>query len=274
MWICPACQLPLSLLDKTWKCDFGHAYDMAKEGYVNLVLAQQKNSKEPGDNKQMVSARRSFLEKDHYQPLAKLIADIIAEQYTSGDIRLFDAGCGEGYYLNVISQCLKDKKNCVHGSGIDISKVAVQKAAKKYPASTFAVASSFNLPLASNSQDTVIQIFAPSSAQEIHRVLSDRGIWIQVSPGAQHLIELKNVVYDEPHEHRPPSDVTGGFNLLNERSLKFKIELEKQQQRTDLLMMTPFYWSAKQDKIESLLASMALVSADFTIRVWQKIRIK
>jgi 23S rRNA (guanine745-N1)-methyltransferase len=270
MWICPACQLPLSLLDRTWRCDSGHAYDQAKEGYVNLVLAQQKHSKEPGDNKQMVNARRAFLEQNHYQPLAKVLADLIVEYQALADVRLFDAGCGEGYYLNAISQSLRDKKNSIHTSGIDISKFAVQKAAKKFPASNFAVASSFNLPLASNSEDSVIQVFAPSSAQEVHRVLSDKGIWIQVSPGPQHLIELKQHVYDEPQEHKPPGYITDGFNLLNERSLTFGIELEDQQQRKDLLMMTPFYWSARQDNIEVMLASMVHVSADFTIRVWQK----
>ncbi|MFT4939308.1 MAG: 23S rRNA (guanine745-N1)-methyltransferase [Paraglaciecola sp.] len=270
MWICPACQSPLSLLDRTWQCDLGHVYDQAKEGYVNLVLAQQKHSKEPGDNKQMVTARRAFLEQNHYQPLAKLLAELIVEYQILSDIRLFDAGCGEGYYLDAIFQSFADKNISIHASGIDISKVAVQKAAKKYPANSFAVASSFKLPVLSHSQDVLIQVFAPGSALEVHRVLSEKGIWIQVSPGPQHLIELKHTVYDEPHEHKPPADVTDGFSLLSERSLTFGIELEDQQQRMDLLMMTPFYWSSRQDKIELMLASMEQVSADFTIRVWQK----
>ena len=267
MWICPSCQLPLSLLEHSWCCDNGHSYDLAKEGYVNLLLAQHKRSKEPGDNKQMVNARRAFLQEGHYQPLANRLAVLITEYQALAELNLFDAGCGEGYYLHSIVDSLKAQNINVRAGGIDISKIAVQKAAKRYPENTFAVASSYNLPLADNSQDAIVQIFAPSSDAEIKRVLKEQGIWLQVNPAAQHLQQLKQMLYDQPLQHKNQDDVPEGFSVLQEQTLSFELQLDNPQQRMNLLMMTPFYWSARQDKVDSMLATMGEVSVDFSIRI-------
>ena len=44
-------------------CDNGHSFDIARQGYVNLLGARDKRSRDPGDSKAMVSARRDFLEQ-------------------------------------------------------------------------------------------------------------------------------------------------------------------------------------------------------------------
>ncbi|MFQ3199262.1 MAG: 23S rRNA (guanine745-N1)-methyltransferase, partial [Paraglaciecola sp.] len=177
MWICPACQSPLTLTERTYSCNQAHAFDRAKEGYVNLLLAQHKRSKEPGDNKEMVNARRAFLQQDYYQPLALHLAKLIGKYHVGQQLAVFDVGCGEGYYLNCIIQSLLEASDMRITSGaLDISKIAVQKAAKKYPDSYFAVASSFNLPVANDSQQAIIQIFAPSSENEVYRVLAEEGL--------------------------------------------------------------------------------------------------
>ena len=91
--ICPLDKQPLQLNERTWCCENGHSYDVAKQGYVNLLPVQNKRSKDPGDSKAMVQARRKYLEEGHYLPLARALADIVLEQ---GDQTLLDAGCGEG----------------------------------------------------------------------------------------------------------------------------------------------------------------------------------
>ena len=276
MWMCPSCQLPLSLSERNWGCDNGHNYDQAKESYVNLLLAQHKRSKEPGDNKQMVNARRAFLQEAHYQPLANRLAALIAEYQDLAELHLFDAGCGEGYYLHTIAESLEahsinqSQGIKVHAGGLDISKIAVQKAAKLYPNYMFAVASTYKLPLADNSQNALVQIFAPSSHNEIHRVLSDKGIWLQVNPAAQHLQQLKQALYDQPLEHKTQDELPEGFNVIHEQNLSFDLLLDTAEQRMNLLMMTPFYWSAQQEKVEKMIDTMRQVSADFSIRVLQK----
>jgi 23S rRNA (guanine745-N1)-methyltransferase len=77
IFICPVCSSPLETAAKTYRCVNNHTYDTAKEGYVNLILANQKHSREPGDSKEMMEARKSFLNKGYYKPLARSAASLI-----------------------------------------------------------------------------------------------------------------------------------------------------------------------------------------------------
>lgn len=273
-WKCPSCANNLTLQDRSWSCSNGHVYDVAKEGYVNLLLAQHKNSKQPGDNKEMVAGRRGFLENGYYQPLANSIGNIFT-QYLSTlnnqtQVCFFDAGCGEGYYMDQVSQACQLADYQVEFSGLDISKFAVQKAAKKYSNYHFSVASTFQLPLQNDSQDAVLQIFAPSSEAEIHRVLKAKGIWITVNPAANHLSQLKQTLYDTPTEHKTSHIEPDGMSLVKQSTLTFDIHLGNSQQRKNLLMMTPYYWSATQDKKQRLLENLKTVTTDFAIKVFAK----
>lgn len=273
-WKCPFCSSSLSLNNKAWACNNGHSYDVAKEGYVNLLLAQHKNSKQPGDNKQMVNGRRAFLEQGFYQPLANAITDIfnrhISTLTSQSEVRFFDAGCGEGYYMGQVRQGCQHADCQIEFSGLDISKFAIQKAAKKYPQQHFAVASSFQLPMQDNSQDTVLQIFAPSSELEVHRVLKTKGIWITVNPAANHLYEFKQALYDKPVEHKTLNLVPDGFELTQQLNISFTFDLVDMQQTENLLMMTPYYWSATQEKKQNLVTNLQQFTADFDINILAK----
>jgi 23S rRNA (guanine745-N1)-methyltransferase len=267
MWICPACQSLLEQSETNWQCDNGHHYDQAKEGYLNLLLAHQKRSKEPGDNKQMINARRAFLEQNYYQPMAEALVKSIDETLSNTNLRIFDAGCGEGDYLH--QQLLLNGRGVVSG-GVDISKVAIQKAARKYKSPSFAVASTFALPVGSFAMDAIIQVFAPSSEQEILRCLSPQGIWLQVNPGEEHLQEIKALIYDEVQTHKIDQSIAEGFELISEQSLKFDFSLKSSQSQLDLLIMTPYYWSASAEALEKLKSPIENVTAHFHIKVLQK----
>jgi 23S rRNA (guanine745-N1)-methyltransferase len=247
---------------------------VAKEGYVNLLLVQHKNSKEPGDNKQMVNGRRAFLEQGFYQPLADAISKIFNQHLATltdqTEVSFFDAGCGEGYYMDKVRQSCNQMDKNIQFSGLDISKFAVQKAAKKYPENHFSVASTFQLPLESSSQDAVLQIFAPSSELEIHRVLKDNGIWITVNPAANHLCEFKQALYDKPAEHKSEQVTPEGFTLAQQLNLSFVIQLNELEQRQNLLMMTPYYWSATAEKKQNLVDNLQQFTTDFDIKVYAK----
>lgn len=285
MWTCPACSAVLEQQNNTLRCVNGHSYDKAKEGYVNLLLAHQKRSKEPGDNKQMINARRAFLENNFYLPLAQRLAHIIHEYGTqshtalnthstpssSSSLNIFDAGCGEGYYLNVIKETLLELEHNVQASGCDISKIAVQKAAKKYKNNEFCVASTFSLPLPDASQNAVVQVFAPSSESEVLRVLKKLGIWLQVNPASSHLNQLKDLIYDAPQTHEKQQNTVEGFEVVLDEELSFDMTMASPQDTLNLLMMTPYYWSSSPESIAHIQENLKTVSTHFHIRALQKV---
>lgn len=297
-WKCPACHAGLLLDNNQLRCENNHSYDIAKEGYVNLLLANQKRSKEPGDNKAMINARRGFLEQGYYQPLADKLAALIeahiptllATSQQSDAINVFDAGCGEGYYLNQIQQSLQkplaqqenplaQQENQgssatnntsslqVNGSGCDIAKVAIQKAAKKYRQCRFAVASTFHLPVSDNSQHAVVQVFAPASAAEVQRVLRTNGLWLQVNPAPEHLRELKAMVYNTAQQHETKAVNAPHFQTLYDETLTFEISFRNNEDKANLLMMTPFYWSASEQAKQQIADTLHSVTCHFHIQV-------
>ena len=53
---CPLCREALTREPRRWFCATGHSFDVAREGYVNLLPVQHKKSRDPGDTPD--SARR------------------------------------------------------------------------------------------------------------------------------------------------------------------------------------------------------------------------
>ena len=96
-WLCPLCGEALSPVGNSLRCPAGHTYDRGRSGYVNLLLVNEKRAKVPGDNKLMVNARRDFLDRGYYAPLAEAFAHAAAEYLTGIPApAVLDAGCGEG----------------------------------------------------------------------------------------------------------------------------------------------------------------------------------
>jgi len=274
-WQCPVCKQALRQQVRNWRCDKGHSFDCAKEGYINLLLPQHKNSQAPGDSKEMIAARRAFLSSGAYEPLAHKLSELLSLHLSRIALAqrpaLVDAGCGEAYYSGLINRLWREQGQDIHISGIDISKPAVQKAAKANPDSHYAVASTYNIPLASGSQHAVLQVFSPSSTEEVYRVLAQRGLWIVVNPAQRHLFELKEYVYQSPQEHTVDEQVPEGFSLLETIRLTFNCELSMQTHRESLLLMTPFYWRISPENKIRLYTGLSRVTADFDIRVFARV---
>lgn len=226
---CPICDTPLEPADHSLRCQNNHCFDQAKEGYWNLLPAQHKKSQNPGDTKAMLQARRRFLEAGYYSPLIERLG-----QFTQSAQCMLDIGCGEGYY----SRQLK-----AH-AGLDISKDGVRMAAKAHPSGKYVVGSAYRLPYEENSFDTVVCVFSPLDFDEALRVLRPGGHIYWVGPGAGHLNQLAKLVYTEvkPHVLKPPST-----HLTAIDSVHFSINLAGPE-LADLLHMTPYYWSASEDK--------------------------
>lgn len=260
-WSCPLCNEPLERHNNSYLCPQRHQFDLAKEGYLNLLPVQFKRSRDPGDSAEMMQARRAFLDAGHYQPLRDAISGLL-KQVNAANV--LDIGCGEGYYTHVFAE------NAEHTWGLDVSKVAVRYGAKRYPQVDFCVASSQRLPFSDACMDAVVRIYAPCNPQELERVVKQGGVVITATPGPRHLMELKGLIYDEIRLHEANSEALPGFRLSETQQLAYPMKL-KGSEAVALLQMTPFAWRAKPEVWEKLAGLETFdCQTDFLIQVWQR----
>ena len=232
----------------------------------------------------MVRARREFHKLNAYLPLKERMISLLGDALSKKDIHsepldeghksnlinIYDAGCGEGSYLDAIIDGLLSKGLAVNGAGSDIAKIAVELAAKAFKRSQFVVASSFDLPLGDDSQDVIIQVFAPGSNDEYLRALRDHGLLLTVDPAPNHLFELKTMIYDDPKQHQLEDAPRVGFRRLHNEIFTFSIDFKSHDHVLALIKMTPFYWKLPEGKIKEIVKTLTSVSADFHIQLWQK----
>lgn len=298
-FLCPLCANPLQLPTQTnasYHCENKHCFDIAKEGYLNLLPVQHKKSKQPGDNADMIQARHRFLSAGYYDGAIETIGRETSKHLKDKEaLRLLDIGCGEGYYLKSIAQQLKALDfDIPEYAGIDISKPAIKRAAKLHKAlniqqhtqamhskakyikseSAFAVCNAFNLPLASNSFDLALSVFSPIKLEEAARILKPTGLLVLVGPRPSHLQSLANQVYENaiPHQgHGINTDSLSEFTTIAKLSHEQSLIIE-QAHILDLLKMTPYYWSCKQEKQQALAELKHLqTELAFDIHILQRV---
>jgi len=261
---CPICQQTLIFADNSYRCHNNHTFDQAKEGYVNLLPVQHKHSKDPGDNKSMVNARRSFLDIGFYQPLVDEITKLQIK-YSSTQAIILDAGCGEGFYTHQH----KSTENQVYG--VDISKTAVKIAAKRYKCCSFSVATLSNLPFQDEFFNWIYSIYAPILEVEFSRVLKRQGYLLTVTPAKNHLFELKSLIYRQANQHDIGKSPIKELILIEVINLNYQMNFDNGKDLTNLLSMTPFAFKTT-DKFLQELKTKTLFNcqADFMIRLYQK----
>lgn len=258
-------------------CSQGHHFDRGKNGDVNLLLVQQKRSKSPGDSKAMVAARREFLVTGIYQPIAERLAGLVT-MLSQGEPKVIaDAGCGEGYYLRQIQRLAYPSRDYfnTHGGvfvGWDISKFAVQSAAKQSPLlATWLTASNAAIPLANDTVDILISSFGFEVPREFYRILKpgQGGYLITLDAGEQHLLQLRQIIYDDikPYQEKSYLD-TSLFKLLKQQNICYKTEIQ-QAQICQLMTMTPHLYRASAEGKRRLSAIKHLpLTIDVICRVY------
>lgn len=262
MLTCPLCQAPLTSLDNGVTCPVGHRFDRARQGYLNLLPVQHKNSRDPGDNQAMVEARRDFLDAGHYAPVARRLAQLAAER-TPGT--WLDIGCGEGYYTAQIGQALPE----ADGYALDISREAVKRACRRDRRLTWMVASMARVPLADESCQFIASVFSPLDWTEAKRLLSPGGGLMRVGPTSGHLMELREVLYDEV---RPYADdkhlalIPPGMLHGHSETLEFRLSLAEPGARANLLAMTPHGWRASAEKRAQVIEQTAPFEVTVSMR--------
>jgi 23S rRNA (guanine745-N1)-methyltransferase len=270
---CPVCQSALIRKDKHYICNKGHNFDIAEKCYVNLLLGNQKKTKDPGDNKEMMESRKSFLNREYYSKFSQGLNETIVHFITEKQNSILDAGCGEGYFISMLKNALIDNYNMrnIDYYGVDISKSAIRYASKRDKAINLAVSSNFNLPILDNSINVIIRNFAPGDNKEFHRVLTGAGKLIIVTPGEEHLYELKEVLYEKARKHDNKEMVAAGFRFLENREIKYRIHIDIQEDIRNLISMTPYYWSISEETRRNMNEIKALTTTlHFNIDVYCK----
>ena len=305
LFICPLCQSPLQPAIDIWRCDgslhlkqTAHPFDVARQGYVNLLPVQQKKSKAPGDSQASIEARKRFLNAGHYQPLQALICQKMVEllakkelpsEQTGKPVNWLDIGCGEGYYTQAMAQTGMDTLIAA-----DISKPAIVELAKASKAISSLwnqqdkndgietaviyplVTSAAHLPLRAQSINGISSIFSPILPEAFNEVLSDEGYLIIAKPDIRHLATMREALFDDVREHDSDKflqELAPYFTLLNTYNVSTELKLSADD-LADLLTMTPYAYRAHSEKRQALLASVATetfaTEAKFVIYILQK----
>ncbi len=269
-YACPVCGEMLTAGEKSMRCKSGHSYDIARSGYVNLLMSNAPGAKRHGDDAMMIRARHDFLELGNYRPLLEGVNSMLLA-HLGRSACILDAGCGDGWYTSQIAECLAKNGVAAEMLGVDISRDALKAAAKRSGKLGLAVASVFKLPIANNSCDAVISIFAPLAEGEFSRVLRQDGFLLRVVPLENHLWELKQAVYDLPRKNPPDTEAPEGFELADSSEVKYTFTLNSNKDILDLFAMTPYYYkSGKEDQAKLQNIDSLTITAEFGIRLWKK----
>lgn len=265
MYQCPLCQTDLARQTHSWRCVNGHSFDIAREGYVNLLPVQQKKSLQPGDNAEMMQARRAFLQAGHYQPLSDA-ANALLAQHCHSSAALLDIGCGEGYYSARLAGAIASPVY-----GLDISKTAVRYAAKRYPHLHWCVASSYQLPFQTGQFGGLLRIYAPSQAEEMARVTQTGGWLLTVSPAPEHLLQFKQQAYQQVRLHSAEIKTEAGFRHHQRQRLQIAWQAPDTTAMQQLINMTPLAYKLNQTQRDSLLGALKPVQLDFYLDLYQRL---
>ena len=261
---CPICGLQLNNEGKRYVCAQNHSFDIARQGYVNLLAVQQKHSLNPGDTREQVLSRREFLEAGYYAPIAEALIETAKELDISGQI--LDVGCGEGYYSSRLADALNASL-----TGLDISKEAVRCAAAKYKGKQWLCATAAHIPVEDRSVDLLTSLFALTLPEEFHRILKEGGYYFQVLAAEDHLLGLKGIIYDRLNfKEKNTVPELPGFALVRSVPIRFTFTVEGTQVM-NLFSMTPHVFRIGKDGAERLRNTKVLTdTASCVLNVYRR----
>lgn len=275
---CPLCGSPLELCCGSAACtgERRHNYDIAKEGYLSLLPPGRARNAKTGDDAEMIRARASFLSGGGYDRYSAEAARLAAEYLTdipAEQAFLVDAGCGEGRHTVNMAKNLSDAiGRPVTALGFDASKFGVRAAAKQYVRGScadgvspfFATANIFDLPISSGCADVFASLFAPLPGDEARRVLKPGGVLLICAAGADHLREMRELLYDNVIPSGGGAAVPEGFALCGTTTVSYTLEDLSRDGIESLFTMTPFYYNAPA---EGRLRLAAAESLSVTVQV-------
>ncbi len=281
--VCPTCGGCLNREGGSLVCESRHTFDVARSGYVNLLPPGKEKNSHTGDERKMIAARADFLSLGHYSRISSTLASLIPISGSDEPFALCDMGSGEGHHtVNIVKTIASVTDRAVIAVGADASKYGAECASKLAAReglmprggvgaecdlraqAYFIPANIFHLPLRDGSLDACVSMFAPIAWDEVRRTLKSGGVLAVASAGADHLMEMRRVIYDEVREADFSPTAADGFEKLGEELLAYPIRLSSTEEIENLFIMTPFYYRTTEEGRARLLA---LDSLDLTVNV-------
>ncbi len=204
------------------------------------------------------------MDNGYYSELVKEMVDVIG-LVPHGNI--LDIGCGEGYVAGALANAFSQSDV----RGADLSKTAVTLAGKRYKNVSFIVANSASLPVLEESVDVVTAVFTQVYYGEVGRILKENGTFIRVTPAPDHLIELKNELYENPYLNDvTDAETPSGFVLAERRTVESTFTAVGDDIRA-LIAMTPYNYKTDRVAIERVCSENTLsTKLAFIISVYKK----
>lgn len=260
--ICPVCSNPLLHDGKTMHCEKNHSFDIAREGYLNLLMKKYSGLYQGSE---LFLSRRKVYNAGFFDPLIKACGDIIKN---TSNASVLDAGCGEGSFLGKLNEVLPGS-DCI---GTDISKNAVRLASKAYNNCTWIVSDLCAMPVADNSMDFILNILAPANYSEFSRILKDGGYVIKAVPNHDYLKELREIYGIDPLPDKGTDDLFAkNFDIVDSSSIKYIFDVKSVLEfdkdiRYDIILMTPL--TSHKDIMDS--AEFDQLTVDINVLVGKK----
>jgi SAM-dependent methyltransferase len=253
---CPVCGQPLAARDSVLRCARGHAYDIARQGYINLDTGGGRPHQ--ADTAAMIAARESFLGQRHYAPIADAVSGLAARLAPAASEPgvVLDLAGGTGYYLAAVLAALPGRA----GICLDLSKPALRKAARAHPRAV-AVGSDVwrRFPVADGSAAVVLSVFGPRNPAETIRVLAPAGIFLLVTPEPEHLAELVGplgLLSVDAAKPRRVAAATAGLTPAAGEPLRYPLRLSHAALH-DLVSMGPSAHHISPAQLDSRIAALA-----------------
>jgi 23S rRNA (guanine745-N1)-methyltransferase len=273
---CPVCGDALGEAGGALRCPAGHSFDIARQGYVNLVPGR-------ADTPEMVEARDAFLRAGHFRPLSNALAEEAREAAaggaesigggagSSGGTGIVDIGAGTGHHLAAVLDAVPDTR----GIALDASAPALRRAARVHERAGAVGADAWKpLPLRDGIATIVLSVFAPRNASEMARVLMPGGVLLAVTPTTRHLYELVGPLgllsVPDDKEDRLDAQLGSHLALTARRTIEHAMFLTRDE-CAQLVRMGPSAWHVDERTIEEGLARLPdplTVTTSMTVSVF------
>ncbi len=181
---CPHGESELAPIAGGLICPAGHRFDLARQGYVNLLLGPAPAA---ADTPEMVAAREVIQSAGHQDVLTEALIRAASRLGVPPSGLVVDLGSGTGHHLAAVVE----HTGAAAGLALDVSKYAARRAARVHPRVGAVVCDVWQrLPVRDATASLVLDVFAPRHVEEIARILAPGGALVVATPTSRHLTPL------------------------------------------------------------------------------------